>query len=213
MTTHVYAFGSICRGDISRDSDVDLLALVSSRDERFDPDTYSIYSYNRIESLWNEGNPFAWHLARESRLLYSSDQTDHLKKLGDPKPYRKCVKDCRKFRDLYRSAISSLMGAARSTIFDLSTIFLSIRNFATCYSLGVTSIPNFSRRSALQIGSASVPLSEACYTILERARILCTRGYGRGLTKNEIALVVKELEPVDMWMTRLLEGAQRHERV
>ena len=213
MTTHIYAFGSICRGDIARDSDVDLLALVASRDDRFDPEAYSIYSYKRIRVLWNEGNPFAWHLACESRLLYSSNQADHLKQLGDPKPYKKCAADCRKFRDLYRAGIQSIMAGGRSTLFDLSMVFLSIRNIATCYSLGLTRAPNFSRRSALQLGPASVPLSEESYRILERARILCTRGCGTGLNKNETGRVVRELEPVDLWMTTLVEGAECHERV
>jgi hypothetical protein len=213
MTTHIYAFGSVCRGEISQGSDVDILALVSSRYGRFDPDTYSIYSYERIGALWDGGNPFAWHLALESRLLYASDKTDHLKQLGEPKPYRKCAEDCRKFRNLYLSGIAAVKAGEGSAIFDLSMIFLSIRNIATCYSLGVTGTPTFSRRSALQLGSASVPLSEKCYRILERARILCTRGYGMGLTEDDITFAVHMLEPVEKWMTYLVEGAQCHERV
>ncbi|WET17143.1 hypothetical protein P2W49_10480 [Yersinia intermedia] len=39
-----------------------MLAIVSGRDERFNPRDYSIYSYERINELWKEGNPFAWHL-------------------------------------------------------------------------------------------------------------------------------------------------------
>jgi predicted nucleotidyltransferase len=66
---HIYAFGSLCRGEVSRNSDVDLLALVDGFDERFNPEIYSIYSYRRIEELWREGNPFAWHLSLESRLV------------------------------------------------------------------------------------------------------------------------------------------------
>ena len=66
---HVYAFGSICRGDVSLTSDIDLLAVVDGYDPRFDPNVFSIYSYNRIEELWAEGNPFAWHLAKESKVV------------------------------------------------------------------------------------------------------------------------------------------------
>jgi len=43
----------------------------------------------------------------------------------------------------------SITGGSNSKVFDLSTIFLSIRNIATCFSLGVKSQPNFSRNSAL----------------------------------------------------------------
>ena len=71
---HIYIFGSICRGDLREGSDIDLLALVEGYDSRFDPDTFSVYSYSRIADLWAEGNPFAWHLFLESRLVFASDQ-------------------------------------------------------------------------------------------------------------------------------------------
>ena len=69
---HIYAFGSLCRGEIDIDSDVDLLAIVGGPDRRFNSDTYSVYSYKRIAELWAEGNPFAWHLTYESRMVYAS---------------------------------------------------------------------------------------------------------------------------------------------
>ena len=56
---HIYAFGSVCRGDVLPSSDIDLLAITEGHDSRFDPNNYSIYSYNRIKELWQEGNPFA----------------------------------------------------------------------------------------------------------------------------------------------------------
>src|SRR5438067_11346690 len=94
---HIYAFGSICRGDVSLESDVDLLAIVEGNDPRFDPDVYSIYSYKRIQELWGAGNRFAWHLSLESRLLYSADQCDSLKRLGARNPHKDCVHDSDKF--------------------------------------------------------------------------------------------------------------------
>jgi hypothetical protein len=178
---HIYAFGSVCRGDVSAYSDVDLLAIVESDDSRFDPNVYSIYSYKRIKELWEEGNPFAWHLALESRLLFSSDGADYLKVLGNPKPYRHCVRDCEKFRALFREGYESVVAGNSSVVFDLSAIFLSIRNLASCFSLGVTDRPNFSRSSALCLGTRSLLLPQDSYRVLERARILCTRGQGANI--------------------------------
>ena len=60
---HIYAFGSLCRGEVDFGSDVDLLSIIEGPDSRFDPDVFAKYSYDRIRSLWKEGNPFAWHLA------------------------------------------------------------------------------------------------------------------------------------------------------
>src|SRR5258708_16359709 len=119
---HIYGYGSICRGEISADSDIDLLVIEGNRSDRFDPDTYSIYSYDRIEELWREGNPFAWHLSLEARLLYSSDGQDYLQNLGSPQPYQNFARDCRNFADLFQEARASLINDPGSSVFDLSSI-------------------------------------------------------------------------------------------
>lgn len=210
---HIYAFGSVCRGDISLGSDVDLLAIVEGYDSRFDPNAFSIYSYKRIQELWREGNPFAWHLSLESRLLYAADQRDYLKELKSPEPYKHCVRDCEKFFALFREAHASLVAGSNSRVFDLSTVFLGIRNIATCFSLGVTKTPDFSRNSALRLGPNSTPLSKDSYHVLERARMLCTRGYGLSMTDREVDSTVQELHDVHKWMNNLVERARDYERV
>lgn len=37
MKMHIYAFGSICRGEIDKNSDIDLLAIVDGFDARLWP--------------------------------------------------------------------------------------------------------------------------------------------------------------------------------
>jgi len=210
---HIYAFGSICRGEVSPDSDVDLLAIVESYDARFDPNVFSIYTYRRMRELWVEGNPFAWHLSLESRLLFSSDGSDFLEALGSPEPYRYCVRDCEKFLMLFRDAYDSIMKRKPSIVFDLSTIFLSIRNFASCFSLGMTDRPNFSRHSALSLGDRSLQFPRDSYRVLEKARILCTRGQGTRLIDDEIGATVQQLHEVAPWMMKLLGEVKEHERI
>ena len=90
MSTHIYAFGSVCRGEISQDSDVDMLAIVDEYDDRFNTEVFSVYSPERIQTLWSEGNPFAWHLSLEARLLFSTEATDFLSSLGNPNRYQRC---------------------------------------------------------------------------------------------------------------------------
>jgi hypothetical protein len=207
---HIYAFGSVCRGDISRDSDIDLLAVVCGHDPRFDADVYSVYSYRRVRDIWTEGNPFAWHLFLESKLLFASDSSDFLHSLGEPQPYRHCLRDCEKFYALFREACASLETNEWSAVFDLSTVFLALRNFATCFSLGLTEEPNFSRHSAIRLRCDPLNMPRKPYEILERSRILCTRGYGAKITGGEVRATIEHLAQVDEWMLRLLVEVRRY---
>lgn len=210
---HIYAFGSVCRGDVSLNSDIDLLAITDGHDSRFDPNHYSIYSYKRINELWQEGNPFAWHLALESKLLFSSDQNDYLKSLGDPACYGNCVGDCEKFYALFCDARTSIAANPDSRVFDLSTIFLSVRNIASCFSLGVTEHPSFSRDSATRLEAFSIKISTGAYQVLESARMLCTRGHGSNISTAEVNIAISELDEIDRWMDNLVKGAKSHERI
>jgi len=209
--THIYAFGSLCRGDVTRTSDVDLLAIVDGYDERFEPEMFSIYSYSRLREIWAEGNPFAWHLSLESKLLHASDETDFINALGRPNAYDKCRQDCEKFADLICQAEESLAGGNASIVFDLSAIFLGIRNFATCFSLAILQRPDFSRHSALKLGPKQLEIAPDAYATLEAARILCTRGTGECLTTERVDLTKGEIPRIRAWTKRLLEEIDERE--
>ena len=205
---HVYAFGSVCRGEIDRGSDLDLLAVVRAFDSRFDPAVYSIYSYERLSELWEEGNAFAWHLALESRLLFAEDDVDFLGALGMPKPYLQCVDDCQKFRALFHDALAGLGVSPATAVFELSTIFLAVRNLATCFSLGRSNHPVFGRHAALQLGSRSLRLDQRAYDTLVSARMLSTRATGSRPSPEDIANVRGQLEHVNRWMNELVKEAR-----
>lgn len=200
---HIYAFGSICRGDISVDSDIDLLALVSGRDSRINPDKFSIYSYTRIRELWELGNAFAWHLSLESRLVHSNDGNDILKSLGEPSNYSGGVADCSKFRDIFDSSFLSIQKGSPSLVFELSTIFLALRNIATCYSLARTNIPTFGRDSARRLGSKSLDIDEDVYNLLMQARLLSTRGVGESISDVDFTVVIPELKRCRAWIDEI----------
>ena len=139
-------------------------------------------------------------------MLFSEDGNDFLKSLGTPSRYSNCFADCKRFFRLFEDAASSLEADAHSTIFDLSTVFLSIRNFATCYSLGKALKPDFSRHAALSMRDFPVPLRSQFHRVIERARILCTRGYGTTITVTEISLVKASLSLVHDWMESIIGG-------
>jgi len=206
---HIYAFGSICRGEVDLASDIDLLAVVQGRDSRFDPETFSIYGYERIKAIWQEGSPFAWHLSLEARLLHASDGLDFLRELGKPARYTRSDLDCAKFRSIFGAAYSAIKEGSHSRVFELSSIFLAVRNIATCFSLGVLQRPDFSRRSALRLEGDSLAIESEIFELIERARILSTRGHGTLLSDAEIGNVLARLDLIESWMDRLVAKAYR----
>lgn len=201
MKQHLYAFGSLCRGEFDRLSDIDLLACVDSQAAAGEIDSrqFSVYTYDRLRALWREGNPFAWHLHLESKPIFSSDGSDFLKELGPPHRYNNSAIDCAKFRQLFDESYHSLLNDPDSKTFHLSCIFLAVRNFATCYSFA-RGRPNFSRLSPMQV-MPPVPIEDRVFALFVRARVLSTRGVGEALSKEEVALATEACLPVPGWMS------------
>ncbi len=210
---HIYAFGSLCRGEVAFGSDVDVLAITDGFDPRFDPDLFSIYSYRRIHELWEQGNAFAWHLATEAKLLFASDGQNLLGDLGSPAPYSRCADDCLKFSRLYDRAIGALKSGRSSMVFELSAIFLAVRNFATCFSLGMSKLPSFSRHSARMLGERSLNISNNAYQLLERSRILSTRAAGPIVHREDLDACFSEVCEISSWMKQLLAEIPTNGRV
>jgi len=203
---YIYIFGSICRGEIDKQSDVDLLAIIENGEDNsnFDINKFSVYTVKRLKELWQEGNPFAWHLFIESKLVFSNNQSDLFKKWGRPNLYLHSKRDLEKFSNLFNDSMKSINESKSSEIFDLSMIFLAIRNFASCYSLGHLKDYNFSRYSALNLKSNKLEISSDSFEVLERARILSTRGIGELITKKETEMVLSELDIIKTWFQRIL---------
>ena len=204
---HIYVYGSICRGDVAPGSDIDLLAVVDGSDSRFDPAVYSVYPYGQLKELWTEGNPFAWHLAVESQLVFADDGADFVRELERPAPYANWPTDSEKFYQLSVEAAEVLSIRRDTTVFELATVFLAVRNFAICYSLRVGDEPVFSRRAFERLGPDSLNLDSRSCSILEGARILSTRGFGARPSEADVAHVVARLSDVERWMGALMAKA------
>jgi hypothetical protein len=213
MKRHLYAFGSLCRGELDEFSDVDLLACVETQEQarHVDSGRFSVYTYDRIRALWEEGSPFAWHLHLESRLAFASDGKDFLQELGAPRTYSNADEDCAKFMRLFEESLRSLRNTVDSRVFHLSCIFLATRNFATCYSF-LRGRPIFSRLSPLRI-ETPVPVSVDDFNILVRARLLSTRGIGKALTPSEIFMSMQTCSVIHGWMRSLMPLEVQHERI
>ena len=149
-----------------------------------------------------EGNPFAWHLHLESRLLFSSDGVDFIASLGAPAAYTAGAQDCDKFAQLFADSLDQLSKTRVNATFNLSCMFLGIRNFATCYSLWHGQ-PVFSRKSPLLI-DAPLSMDAEAFGVLTRARVLSTRGIGYALSDEEIMLVLRAVPAIQAWICQLL---------
>lgn len=202
---HIYVFGSICRGELGSDSDIDLLFCSTEYEKNnlnLDNKEISIYSYEKLDNLWKEGNPFAWHLYLESVLVYSSDGKDYLRGLGKPNQYMGIISDFYKFKDLYYTSYKNLCSEI-NRVFNLSCMFLALRNVATCYSL-FKKTPTFSRLSMMKI-EKKLNVPHDIINILERARILSTRGIGNVIDISEIELIINYSDVFDKWFDELEE--------
>lgn len=206
---HIYAFGSICRGEILEDSDCDLLAISTGEHNRLSKEMFSIYSHKRIHEIWAEGNPFAWHIHLESKPIFLEDRIDFIDSLGKPSKYRSKLADCEKFFRLFLQSKESLMENRLSVIFDISTIFLAMRNFSSCYLLNSEDEFDFSRNSALRLMGDTQPIDVNVYYIFERARILCTRGIGGSLLDAEVDSAISSLPDIEVWLRSHLSRLTR----
>ncbi|WGE72358.1 nucleotidyltransferase domain-containing protein [Actinobacillus equuli subsp. haemolyticus] len=201
---HIYAFGSICRGEMTDTSDIDVLVCHAQHENiNFSDKEFSIYSYEKLAYLWKEGNPFAWHLFTESKLIYSNDDSDYIYNLGEPAQYRNIKNDLKKFKELFNTSSSEINQENINITFNLSCIFLAIRNIATCYSLFMGT-PCFSRNSALKI-RPKLSISNSAFITLENARILTTRGIGTNITSSQIDEVKSQLDYIIDWINNIEE--------
>jgi len=203
----IYAFGSMVRGEIDRFSDVDLLILKDIKEDipKIDKEQFSIYTYQRISQLWEEGNPFSWHLFIESKCLFSANHTPFLTTLGEPTRYSNLLNDLKKFQQLFLDSKFSIEVEKHSVDFDLSMIFLAIRNFASCFSLGFLSKNEFSRDAALKIGQYSIEINPTIYNRLRESRILATRGIGERILEDELMTIINEFYTIENWFNELLK--------
>lgn len=202
---NIYVFGSVVRGEIDQYSDVDLLLITDEKIEDIDPNKYSIYTPQRIQQMYKEGNPFAWHLHYESKLVY----TDHINFLEDlkcPELYKNGKEDLIKFQKLFVDSLKSIEEDQFSLTFDLAMIFLAIRNFATCYSLACYDRPIFSRTSFEKLTDFPLVLDDKVKNVLMRSRINSTRGINYNIQELELSLLLNQVEEIKEWFNKIIES-------
>ncbi|WPO84025.1 nucleotidyltransferase domain-containing protein [Chryseobacterium sp. JJR-5R] len=203
--TCIYIFGSLVRGEVDQYSDTDLLLISDNKlFKDVDSDKFSLYTPDRIKELYNEGNPFAWHLYFESKLVYSSSEYDFLSQIGKPSEYKNCKNDLLKFKNLFDESIISIKENNYSLVFDLAMIFLAIRNFATCYTLGCYQRPIFSRLAFEKLDDNYLILDDRIKELLMMSRISSTRGIDYIIKEEYLSLFKLDIERINEWFNKIM---------
>jgi hypothetical protein len=59
----------------------------------------------------------------------------------------------------------------------------------------------------------SIPIDERAYRVFERARVLCTRGYGKPITQVESDFAIQSLREIGEWMAEITKKVGDNERL
>ncbi len=175
MIHDIYVFGSICRGESSPTSDVDVLVIPFAGESSEFPSGWSIYSPKLIQEYYAKGRLFAWHLHLEAKCVFSSDELSFLSRLGSPAPYSTMIDDINDLENLLQQAVTELKNGTRNIIYELGIIYTALRDLAMSASWTLLGVPCFSSNAPYKL-PVHFPLSLATYKQAMLARHSSTRG-------------------------------------
>jgi predicted nucleotidyltransferase len=178
MTNNLLLYGSVARGDSSKNSDVDLLSVVESGSEKVVSNclNVSLYQYNHILGMAEAGSLFVYHLNKEAKILVDEGNVlheivyDRFKKKMD---YRNEVNFAfhlaHKVLALYPKAsnytyINAKMAWCLRTVYaglgaDLNTPIFSVKSAVGQFGPKVRSYLNIKNRDDYQMGLAETILN------------------------------------------------------
>lgn len=170
----IYAFGSLVRGEIDMESDIDIIGICSSTDTKILPAYIQKYSKSDYLKIHTEGDLFAYHLYKESRLIYSSDGLDLIQSIGRPGSYIDWNRDLQSFIEVARYSIDSINSEPHS-VFSKGILYMALRDMAMIYSHVEMGVSDFSKYVPYNI---DIPLDmrRGVYEELRLCRLSSTRG-------------------------------------
>lgn len=196
----IYAFGSVVRGEISPLSDLDILFVGESGENKLAPVWAQCYTKKQLAEIFSQGELFAYHLYSESSLIYSSDSTNLIKTIGKPAPYKNWRADFNNFIFVARHAVDKLMSAPES-VFHKGVLYMACRDLAMIYSHVGMGWDNFSKESPYQVDIPFlVPVDT--YNNWRNCRLASTRGHWE--ESIEVASDSQSLKTVSAWLNNLV---------
>ena len=175
MRYEIYIFGSAVRGEVAKNSDVDVLVITDQVEEKLTfPESWSIYSKKSIEKLFSQGKLFAWHLFLDAKCIHSSEPTNFLEQLENPTQYKDLMEDFFALSKLLDDSLNELK-RTNSEVFEIGLIYTVLRDIAMVASTALCDRPCFSRYSPYKI-PLKISLPKGLYESMIEARLTSTRG-------------------------------------
>jgi hypothetical protein len=197
----IYVFGSLCRGDISATSDVDVLVIPFGRNKSEFPREWSIYSPELLAEYFRKGRLFAWHLHLEAKCVFSPHEIAFLERLGPPAPYSTITDDIDELAILLQEALDELAAGTKNVIYELGIAYTAIRDLAMSASWSLLDAPCFAADAPFRLPLA-FPLSRFTFDQIRLARHASTRGAMLNFEPTKTARTIIEA-PIERWVHSL----------
>jgi predicted nucleotidyltransferase len=201
MTHEIYVFGSICRGEVSPTSDVDVLVLPFTDNRTNFPPSWSIYAPELLREYYSLGRLFAWHLHLEAKCIFSPFGLPFLSTLGVPVPYSTMRKDIDDLEELLQEAIHELKTGTKSVVYELGIVYTAIRDIAMSASWALLGTPCFSSDAPYRLPKPC-PLEFVTYNQAKISRHSSTRG---AEIEGDLDQAINEIicAPFEQWIESL----------
>lgn len=202
MNHECYIFGSMIRGEITSNSDLDVLVIPLEHTKKNSyPLGWSCYSEEVIKEMYKEGDLFAWHLHLESICVYSPKKSPLLLEIGKPEPYRRSLKDIEELNIILTSALTSLNYSTVNIIYEIGIIHTCLRNIAMAASSILCKNPCFSINAPFEIKIAP-PLDKLLYMQTAQARHYSTRGISVIYDWEKLSEKILK-SPINEWVSKI----------
>jgi hypothetical protein len=200
----LYVFGSITSGAVDTYSDIDVLAVSDSQNQtEAIPKEWSVYSSEKLESLFARGTLFAWHLHRDAIQVWPRNRPGLLARLGPPAPYSEAVSEIAALLALGEATCDEIRNETPSLVFEFGLLYLVSRDIAMAAAPAMLGDFCFSRNTPFEIMTPKFPLSSDEYHLLMTCRRASTRGIPVVLDAAAIASVRAKLDDLRAWFSNL----------
>ncbi|RWN11442.1 MAG: nucleotidyltransferase domain-containing protein [Mesorhizobium sp.] len=184
---NISIFGSWVRRDNDEHSDLDVLVTVMDGSGKT-PDqeiadfvrpliggepSISWYGVNKLRSMFEQGDLFAWHLFLESKSVGPYPELQAI--FGRPASYATAQTDIMELHGILREVSVELIKAPRNAVFEMGILYVCARNIAMSASDKLCPTPQFGRYSPFAL-PIEFPLTADEYDLAMSSRMAGQRG-------------------------------------